>query len=169
MSVLSLALVGWSKKWSLAWIAIERSYHYSGWHFLDVVMWFLDAWTEKHSYTTYDCVNRVFHADAVTNIASIVVFLISTSLWWYLCSCTYTMSMLCSTTDAVSSGCWSILFKVLTLNVAFCIMFCGWFFEYWGQCSNRSKRRPFFTCTKGDTVWTHGLSESHGNLSMALF
>ena len=32
------------------------------------------------------------------------------------------ISMLCSTVDAVSSGSFPILFKVLTLNVAICIV-----------------------------------------------
>ena len=40
----------------------------------------------------------------------------------YLCSCIHIMSILCSTADAVSSASWSILFKVLTLNVAICIV-----------------------------------------------
>ena len=34
----------------------------------------------------------------------------------------HSMSILCSTTDAVSSGSRPILFKVLTLNVAICIV-----------------------------------------------
>ena len=40
------------------------------------------------------------------------------SLWWYQYSYTHTISIICSTADAISSSCWSILFKVLTLNVA---------------------------------------------------
>ena len=37
-----------------------------------------------------------FHADAETNIHPLPVlwYSISTSLWWYLCSCTYTMSVM---------------------------------------------------------------------------
>ena len=38
------------------------------------------------------------------------------------CSCTHTISILSSITDAISSGSWLILFKILTLNVAICIM-----------------------------------------------
>ena len=44
------------------------------------------------------------------------------SLWRCLCSCTHTMSMLWSIADAVCSGSCPILFKVLTLNVAICIV-----------------------------------------------
>ena len=44
------------------------------------------------------------------------------SLWWYLCSCTHTMSMSWSIVDVVSSSCWPILFKVLILNVAICFV-----------------------------------------------
>ena len=37
------------------------------------------------------------------------------------------MSLLCSTADAIRSGCWTILFKVLTLNVTigFVLFFLG--------------------------------------------
>ena len=34
---------------------------------------------------------------------------------------------------------------------------CCWFFEQWGQSSNLSWTRPFFTSAKGDAVWTCGL------------
>ena len=59
------------------------------------------------------------HADAETNVHPLPVswYFIS-SLWRYLCSCTDTMSMLWSIAEAVSSGSWPILFKVLMLNVA---------------------------------------------------
>ena len=40
----------------------------------------------------------------------------------YLCSCMHIMSMSCSMEEAVSSGSWPILFKVLTLNVAIFIV-----------------------------------------------
>ena len=51
-------------------------------------------------------------------------------VWWYLissvcvyrCSCMQIMSILCYTADAISSGSWPILFRVLTLNVAICIV-----------------------------------------------
>ena len=43
-------------------------------------------------------------------------------LWWYPCSCTHTISMLWSIADAVSSGSWRILFKVLRLNDTICIV-----------------------------------------------
>ena len=48
-------------------------------------------------------------------------YLIS-SLCVNLCSWMHIMSLLCSTDDAVSSGSCPILFKVLTLNVAICIV-----------------------------------------------
>ena len=62
------------------------------------------------------------HADAETSIHPLPVsrYFISTSLWWYMCSCTHTLSMLCSNIDAVSSTSKPIVFKVLTLNVAIC-------------------------------------------------
>ena len=64
-----------------------------------------------------------FHADTVASIHPLPVSwdLIS-SVCVYLCSCMHIMSILCSTADAVSSGSCPILFKVLTLNVAICIV-----------------------------------------------
>ena len=60
-----------------------------------------------------------FHTDAETNVHPLPVswYFIS-SLWRYLCSCADIMSMFWSIAEAVSSGSWPILFKVLTLNVA---------------------------------------------------
>ena len=101
----------------------------------------------------------------------------------YLCSCMHIMSILCSTADAVSSGSWSILFKVITLNVAICIVclhfsifffffwfeLCCWVFEHWSQGSNLRKTRLFFNCAKSDAVCVCGLSVGHGYLSMAIF
>ena len=64
-----------------------------------------------------------FHADTETKVHPLPVswYLIS-SLWMYQCSWMYIMSMLWSIAEAVSSGCWPILFKVLTLNVTICIV-----------------------------------------------
>ena len=64
-----------------------------------------------------------FHADTVASVHPLPVswFLIS-SVWVYLCSCKQIMTILCSTVDAVSSSSWTILFRVLTLNVAICIV-----------------------------------------------
>ena len=98
----------------------------------------------------------------------------------YQCSCMQIMSILCSTADAVSSGSWPILFRVLTLKVAICIVclhfssFCSLssvadFFEHWGQDSNLSRTRPIFTRAKSDAVYVCGLSVGHGYLSMAVF
>ena len=62
------------------------------------------------------------HADRVASVHPLPVswYLIS-SVCVYLCYCMHIMSVLCSTPDAVGSGSWPILFKVLTLNVAICI------------------------------------------------
>ena len=64
-----------------------------------------------------------FHADTVASVHPLSVswYLIS-SVCVYLCYCMHIMSILYSTADAVTSGCWLILFKVLTLNVAICIV-----------------------------------------------
>ena len=73
--------------------------------------------------------------------------------------------------DAVSSGIWPIIIKVLTLSVAICPVFefRSWFFKHWGQNSNLSRRHPLLTRVKNDAVWIYGLSESHDNLSMPVF
>ena len=62
-----------------------------------------------------------FHADTVTSdhLLPVSWYLIS-SVCVYLCSCMHIMSILCSTADAISSGSYPILFKILTLNVAIC-------------------------------------------------
>ena len=39
-----------------------------------------------------------------------------------MCSCAFTMSMLCPTADAISSGSWPILFTIVTLNVTIWIV-----------------------------------------------
>ena len=72
-----------------------------------------------------------------------------------------------------------ILFKVLTLNVAICIVclhFCSCclssvadFFERWGQGPSLSRTRLFFTRAKSDAVYVFGLSVGHGYFSMAVF
>ena len=125
-----------------------------------------------------DALTEFFHTDTVTSIHPLPVslYLIS-SVWVYRCSRMQIMSIWCSVADAVSSGSWPILFRVLTLNVAICIVclhfssFClssvaDFFFE---QGSNLSRTRPFFTRAKSDAVYVCGLSMSHGYLSMAVF
>ena len=64
-----------------------------------------------------------FHADAETNVHPFTVswYLISL-LWMYQCSCMHIISMLWSIAGAISFGSWPILFKVLTLNIAICIV-----------------------------------------------
>ena len=81
--------------------------------------------------------------------------------------------------DAVSSGNCPILFKVLTLNLAICIIslhfsnFClssvADFSNTEARAPASSRTRPFFTRMKSDAVWTCGLSVGHGYLSMAVF
>ena len=70
-----------------------------------------------------DALTEFFHADTVTSIHPLPVswYLIS-SVCVYRCSCMQITSILCSTADAVSSDSWPILFRVLTLNVAICIV-----------------------------------------------
>ena len=64
-----------------------------------------------------------FHADAETNVYPLSISWYLTSLlWMYLCSCMHIMSILWSIAEAVSSGSWPILFQVLTLKVAICIV-----------------------------------------------
>ena len=79
-----------------------------------------------------------------------------------------------------SSDIWFILFNVLTLNVAICIVllhlsnFCLCLSSA-ADFSNNEARAPtsaeraffFFTRAKSDAVWTYDFS--HGNLSMAVF
>ena len=44
---------------------------------------------------------------------------------------------------------------------------CSWFFfEHWGQSCNLSRTQLLLTSHKGDAVYTYGLNESHGNLSL---
>ena len=73
-----------------------------------------------------------FHVDAGANFHPLPVSWCFISLLWrYLCSCMHIMSLLWSIAEAVSSGSWPILFKVLTLNVAICIVllyFCNFCF-----------------------------------------
>ena len=70
-----------------------------------------------------DALIEFFHADTVTSIYPLPVswYLIS-SVCVYRCSCMQIISILCSTADGVSSDSWHILFRVLTLNVAICIV-----------------------------------------------
>ena len=121
-----------------------------------------------------------FHADTVTSDQPLPDswYLISL-VCVHLCSCMHIMSILCSSADAISSGSCPILLKVLTLNVAICsvcLHFSSFdclssvavFFEHWGQGSNLSRTRPFFTRAKSDTACVCGLSVVHGYLSMAV-
>ena len=87
--------------------------------------------------------------------------------------------MLCSTADAVSSGRWPIPFKVLTLNVAICIVYLHFssfcclssvadFSNTEARAQTSAGRAPFFTRAKSDAVYICGLSVGHGYLSMAV-
>ena len=125
-----------------------------------------------------DALTEFFHADTVTSIHPLPVswYLIS-SVWVYRCSCIQIMSILCSTADAVSSGSWPILFRVLTLNVAICIVCLHFsclssvadFSNTEARAPTSAGRAPFFTRAKSDAVCECGLSMSHGYLSMAVF
>ena len=121
-----------------------------------------------------------FHTDTVASIHSLPVsgYLIS-SVWVYRCSCMQIMSILCSTADAVNSGSWPILFRVLTLNATICIVclhfssFClssvTDFLNTEAKAPTSTGRAPFFTHTKSNAVYVCGLSVGHGYLSMAVF
>ena len=124
-----------------------------------------------------------FHTDTVASVHPLPVswYLIS-SVWVYRCSCMQIMqimSILCSTADAVSSGSWPILFRVLTLNDAICIVylhFSSFCLSSVADFSNTEARAPtsaggapFFTRTKSDVFYVCGLSVGHGYLSMAVF
>ena len=63
-----------------------------------------------------------FPADTVASVHPLPLWYLISSVCVYLCSCMHIMSVLCSTADTVSSGSWPILFRVLTLNVAICIV-----------------------------------------------
>ena len=87
-----------------------------------------------------------FHADTVASVHPLPVswYLIS-SVWVYRYSCMQIMSILCSTADAVSSGSWPILFRVLTLNVTICIV-CLHFSSF---CLSLSSVADFWTLRPG--------------------
>ena len=122
------------------------------------------------------------HANAVANAHPLPVscYLIF-SLWVYLCSWMHIMFMLWSIADAVSSSSCPALFKVLTLNVANCMVrlhfsnFCfslssvACFSNTGSRAPISAGHAPFITRAKSDVVWTGGLSVGHRNLSMAVF
>ena len=87
-----------------------------------------------------------FHVDTVASIHPLPVswYLIS-SVCVYLCSWMHIMSMLWAMVDAVSTSCCPVLFKVLTLNVAFCIV-CLYFSNFClssvADFSNTEARAP---------------------------
>ena len=122
-----------------------------------------------------------FHADTVASVYPLQVSWYSiSSRWVYLCSCMHIMSTLCSPADAVSSGSWPILFKVLTLNVVICIVclhfrsFCclssiADFSNTEVRAPTTAESAPFFTRAKSDMVYTCGLNVGHGYLSTAVF
>ena len=100
--------------------------------------------------------------------------------WVYLLEALY-HRQLWSIAEAVSSSSRPILFPVLKLNVAICIVllhfsnFCfnlsyvDGFWDNWGRALNPAGCVPFFTRTKSNAVWTGGLSVGYGNLLMAVF
>ena len=73
--------------------------------------------------------------------------------------------------DAVSSGSCPILFRVLTLNIAICIVclhFSSFYLSSVADFSNTEARAPT-SAKKSDVVYVCGLSVGHGYLSMAVF
>ena len=125
-----------------------------------------------------------FHADTEASIHLLPVswYLIS-SVCVYLCSCMHNMSILCSTADAVSSGSWPILFKILTLNVAICIVclhfrsFCCLrsVADFSNTLTDKMKRSSFQAAVVsillyGCTTWTlkKGLEKLDGNYTRML-
>ena len=117
---------------------------------------------------------EIFHADTVASVHPLLVswYLIS-SVCVYLCYCMHIMSILCSTADAVSSGSSPILFTVLTLNVAICVV-CLHFSSFCLSSvadfsdTNLSRTCPFFTRSKNNVVYVCGLSLGHSYLSMVI-
>ena len=87
----------------------------------------------------------------------------------------HTMSMLCSTADVVNSSSWPILFKVLTLSVAICTVRLHLSNFLHLSCVadffNTGARTPTLAeCTSClPARRTYVLSDSHGNLLMAVF
>ena len=97
----------------------------------------------------------------------------------YLCSCMQIMSILYPTADAVSSGSWPILFRVLTLNVAICIV-CSHFSSFClssvadfsnteARASTSAGRAPFLPTRRAMRFMLCCLSVGHSYLSMAVF
>ena len=122
-----------------------------------------------------------FHVDAVARVHLLPVsWYLIFSLCVYQCCWIHIMYMLCSTFDAISSRICPILFRVLTLNVAICIV-CLHFSNFCCLSSvadflNIETRAPtsagsahFFTSAKIDAVYTCGLSVGHGYLSTVVF
>ena len=70
-----------------------------------------------------EALTEFFHVDTVTSVHQLPVsWYLKSSVWVCRCSYMQRMSILCSTADAVSSSIWPILFLVLTLNLAICIV-----------------------------------------------
>ena len=136
-------------------------------YFLDAILWFLGSWSDKHTYGSYRGVDRDFpcrYRDKRPSIAGILVFYIfamkvSVFLYAY-----YVYVMI---------GSWPILFKVLTLNVAICMVllhFSNFCFSLSSvaDISNTEVRAPT-SAGRAPFYPRKGLSISHSNLSMAVF
>ena len=130
--------------------------------------------------TSIVALTKFFHADAVASVYPLPIswYLIS-SLDVYLYSWMHIMFMLWSMADEVSSSSCPILFKVVTLNVAICIVrlhFSNFRLSSMADISNTEAgapisagHAPFFTRANSDAVWTGGLDVGHGDLSKAVF
>ena len=101
-------------------------------------------------------------------------------IWYPRYVCIYVLEcILCLCYDLWLMQPAPILFKVLMLNVAVCIVrlhFSNFCLSSVGKFSNTEARAPtsvgrflFFTRAKGDAFWTCGLNVGHSNLSMAVF
>ena len=134
-------------------------------------------WTEKHSYTTYDCVDN-FSMQMQTSIhcqyCGILFLLHCVMVFMFLYAYYVMLYRRCSQLQFLA------YFKVLMLNVTICNVllhlsnFCLCLssiadFSNTGVRAPTSAESALFSCAKNNLVWTCGLSESHGNFSMAIF
>ena len=92
---------------------------------------------------------KFFHVDVETKIHPLTVlwYSIFNSLWKYLCPNILMMSVLCSAADALQSGNWFTVFKVLRLNAIMLTMFLnlsnfGWSLSSVADYSNTGTRAP---------------------------
>ena len=123
-----------------------------------------------------------FYAYAEINVHPLpeLWYFIFNSLWWYACSCMDNMPMLWSASDVIISGSWSIIFKVLTLSVAICMVLLHFSNICLGlsnvACFSKTGTKVLisskcFSCLPAWSGMRFGVMffESHGYFSMATF